>query len=313
MPKFSVVIPLYNKEEDIKRTVMSVLAQYFSDFEVVIIDDGSTDNSLAIVKKFNDPRISVISKKNEGVSIARNFGVENAKSEYIAFLDADDYWYPEHLENFLLSIKKFPNHSWFANAYEKKRTLNLTTPMESPIRKKGSNWRGEVENYFYYSLIDSLAWSSSVCFKKVFFNSLNGFNSSFTHGEDTDLWIRAALSTSLVFSNKITSTHNLVSKNRSIEININNRNQFNLDQFNQEEKKNIFLKKYLDLNRYSLAILYKIAGNKENFKIYSNAIDLLNLNKKQRFLLKQDKFILKLLLNIKSISENYGFRLSSFK
>ena len=99
MSKFSIIIPLYNKEKDIKKTLKSVLNQSFEDFEIIIINDGSTDNSEEIVKSIIDKRIFLYTKNNEGVSIARNYGVEKATSGFIAFLDADDYWHPNHLEN----------------------------------------------------------------------------------------------------------------------------------------------------------------------------------------------------------------------
>jgi len=89
---FSVVIPLYNKERSVKNTIESVLNQTFQDFEVIVVNDGSTDNSLEVVKSFNDERIRIINQKNSGVSSARNRGIKEAKYEWIAFLDADDLW-----------------------------------------------------------------------------------------------------------------------------------------------------------------------------------------------------------------------------
>src|SRR5574344_2444204 len=95
---FSVVIPLYNKATSITSTIQSVLAQSYAYFEIVIIDDGSTDNSVQNVKLIDDRRIRLISKQNGGVSSARNVGIQNAKYDDIAFLDADDYLEPTYLE-----------------------------------------------------------------------------------------------------------------------------------------------------------------------------------------------------------------------
>ena len=92
----SVVIPLYNKEEQIADTLQSIFAQTFQDFEIVIVDDGSTDNSVEEVEKFDDSRIRLIHQTNAGVSAARNRGIEEARGELIAFLDADDEWKPEY-------------------------------------------------------------------------------------------------------------------------------------------------------------------------------------------------------------------------
>lgn len=96
--KISVIIPLYNKEAQIYKTIMSVLGQTFPFFELIIIDDGSTDNSAAIVKSIHDYRIRYVFKENGGVSSARNWGVKMAKSEWVIFLDADDIFFPHCLE-----------------------------------------------------------------------------------------------------------------------------------------------------------------------------------------------------------------------
>ena len=165
------------------------------------------------------------------VSIARNFGAEKAISNYIVFLDADDYWHPNHLNNLFELINAFPNHLWFASAYEKKRNKQLTTKMDSPILEKGNHWIGEVDEFFRYCFKDSLVNSSSVCFKKDFFNSLNGFDAFTTHTEDIDLWIRAALKSPLVFSNKITARHNLDASNRSSIKQLQERNYIDFDKF----------------------------------------------------------------------------------
>uniref|UniRef100_A0A4W5LYG6 Glycosyltransferase 2-like domain-containing protein n=1 Tax=Hucho hucho TaxID=62062 RepID=A0A4W5LYG6_9TELE len=99
MSFFSVIIPLYNKECFIENTLKSVLSQTFTAFEVIIINDGSTDKSEEKALQFKDSRIRYYSKENGGVSTARNFGIDKAKSVYITFIDADDYWYPTFLES----------------------------------------------------------------------------------------------------------------------------------------------------------------------------------------------------------------------
>lgn len=102
----SVVIPLYNKEASIAQSLKSVLSQEYDDFEVVIVDDGSTDGSVGVVEAINDPRIRLIKQENGGPSKARNTGVKNAKGEWILFLDADDELEPGALEYFAKNINK---------------------------------------------------------------------------------------------------------------------------------------------------------------------------------------------------------------
>ena len=315
MAKLSVLIPLYNKEKDIKNTIESVLNQTFSDFELLVINDGSTDKSEQVVKEIDDARIKVFSKPNEGVALTRNYGVERAATNLIAFLDADDFWHSNHLENLYQLTTQFPKSCWFATAYEKKYNSHHTTTMSTPILKQGKDWAGIVNNYFKYSLIDTLAWTSAVGMKKDFFIKLGGFDASITHGagEDTDLWVRAALKSPLVFSNKVTATYNLQGSNRISKTATLKRNFMNFDKYNAEASKDPFLKSYLDLNRYSIAIKYKLAGDLKSFNKYVNQLDHSNLSSKQRFIIKQPTFVLKVLLQTKFFFEEFGMRLTSFK
>lgn len=109
----SVVIPLYNKEASIAQSLKSVLSQEYDDFEVVIVDDGSTDGSVGVVEAINNPRIRLIKQENGGPSKARNTGVKNAKGEWILFLDADDELEPDALEYFANLIRKFSDFKFF--------------------------------------------------------------------------------------------------------------------------------------------------------------------------------------------------------
>lgn len=313
MTKLSVVIPLYNKEKDISNTLKSLLSQTFEDFEVVIVNDGSTDNSEEIVKTFDDKRIRFFSKENEGVARTRNLGVEKAATNHIVFLDADDYWFPFHLENLHDLILKFPNEKWYATAYEKKHNKKLTTSMISPVMEK-ENWKGIVDDYFKNSLIDALAWTSAVCMKKDFFQELNGFDATITNGagEDTDLWLRAALKSPLVFSTKISARHNLDGSNRISLIPTKQRVFMDLDKYEDIAKENPYLKKYLDVNRFSFAIQHKLAKDNEAFENYVKNINPENLTLKQRFLLKQSRSALIGMKNFKFLMESLGTRLTAF-
>ena len=106
----SVVIPLYNKAHTIVNTLGSILGQTFDDFEVIIVNDGSTDNGVEVIQNYTqDSRIRIVEQKNQGVSVARNVGVKESKYNYISFLDGDDYWDEKYLENVFLAIKNYPN------------------------------------------------------------------------------------------------------------------------------------------------------------------------------------------------------------
>lgn len=145
MPFFSVVIPLYNKEDYIETTLKSVLNQTFADFEILVINDESTDDSVAKIIKINDQKIQLYSQKNQGVSVARNLGVEKSKGKLIAFLDADDYWFPNHLEELAKLYHNFPNCGMYCSRHKIKTTNNhFQIPIHHGIE---STYNGIIENY----------------------------------------------------------------------------------------------------------------------------------------------------------------------
>jgi glycosyltransferase involved in cell wall biosynthesis len=182
-PYFSVVIPLYNKECEIFDTVNSVLHQTFSNFEVIIVNDGSTDNSLGVIKKFTDKRIKIIEKNNAGVSSARNKGIFAAKGLYVALLDADDIWIPEYLSEMKILIEKFPECKIFGANYK---------ISSFPIKKSKDESVKHllVTNYFQIAKDIPFLTSSSVVINRECFENKMQFNECYTHGEDLDLWAR---------------------------------------------------------------------------------------------------------------------------
>ena len=120
MPFFSIIIPLYNKEKFIENTIQSVLGQSFEDFELIVVNDGSTDTSLELVNKLKDKRIKTYSISNAGVSKARNFGIQKATSKLIVFLDADDLWKNNHLQELYNLRKAHPHCGLYTMGYTKK-------------------------------------------------------------------------------------------------------------------------------------------------------------------------------------------------
>lgn len=117
IPQFSVVIPLYNKAHTIVSTMATVINQIYKNFEVIIVDDGSTDNGVQLIREhFKDPRIRIIHQENAGVSAARNRGIDEARGEWVAFLDGDDEWHPEYLSIMRCAIEKFPQAVMISSA-----------------------------------------------------------------------------------------------------------------------------------------------------------------------------------------------------
>ncbi|WP_188112021.1 glycosyltransferase family 2 protein [Aquimarina sp. RZ0] len=316
MPFFSVIIPLYNKECSVCKTLKSVLEQSYEDFEIVIINDGSTDNSEDIVLNFKDSRIKYFYRENSGVADARNLGIKKATGKFIAFLDADDYWYPNHLEVLFQLYLKFPEAGLYSTSYEKRYNSKSTFPANfRNIDAKGEDFL-IVDDFFDSNTIDQIVWTSACAIPIKIFDSIGLFDNTITHGagEDTDLWIRIALHFEVALATFITATYNLDATNRISNTNTLKRRFLDFNKFKKEEKINQSLKKYLDQNRYAISILYKIAGDYRTAKNYRTEINYKNLNTKQKILLWLPRT---LLISFKTIQNKLilmaGFKLSSFE
>ena len=199
----SIVIPLYNKEEHIQRTLLSVLNQSFQFFEIVVVDDGSSDNSLECVKQIEDERISIISQSNQGVSAARNRGIQEAKFNYIALLDADDEWDSGYLTEQVNLISKYPDCSVFACAYQFK---SYTGKVEQLKLNKVpfTTQTGILTNYFEVaSCSHPPLWTSAVVVEKQAILAVGGFPVGVKSGEDLLTWAKLAIQYKMAYSRKV--------------------------------------------------------------------------------------------------------------
>jgi len=311
MAFFSVIIPLYNKKIHIKETLNSVLKQTFRDFEIIIVNDGSTDGSYEVVKQFQDDRITVYTQKNSGASVARNFGVEKANCKYIALLDADDLWKPNHLQEHYKSIKNISEGALFCNAYQLKLSKNCTIDAIYNIEKK--NQAHIIDDYFEASIIHPIGWTSAICFNKNDFFDLGGFNPVYTSGQDLDILIRFGLKKTTVFNPTITCCYDKTVKESLSKENHQESKRMLFNSFKAEEKVNASLKKYLNLNRYSLAIQCKLANNKKTFKKLYPEIDKSLLNLKQVLLLKFPSSVLQIIKKIHLFLIDSQIYISSYK
>lgn len=308
MSYFSIVIPLYNKEKFIIHTLKSVLKQSFTDFEIIIINDGSTDKSEEKIFQIDDTRIRYYLKKNSGASSTRNFGIEKAKSKYIAFLDADDYWYPNYLQEMYNNINKFPDIKVFSVALEIEISKNVLQSDYS-IKKTADH---EIVNYFTASSKRTILSSSSSVFHESVFKEAGIFDTKLKSGEDTDLWIRIGLIYPILFSWKVLARYIL--DNKSLSKNYKTSlESIDFSKYATLEKSNSDLKKFLDLNRFSLAIKSKLLNENDSFSKFYRGIDSYNLSLKKRFLLLLPSILLKTLINLKTFLANLGLGKSVFK
>lgn len=189
----SVVIPLYNKEKQVKQTLRKVLEQTFSDYEIIIVNDGSTDSSAEIAREFEDHRIKVIDQENAGVSAARNRGIKEAKGNFIAFLDADDEWDKDYLAAQHQLTIDYPQCDVFATNYSfmdakgrKSPTILNEIAFNAPT--------GIFDNYFEVaSCSHPPLWTSAVMVRRSAINTIGGFPVGIKSGEDLLTWARLAV------------------------------------------------------------------------------------------------------------------------
>ena len=203
---FSVIIPLYNKAPYVRKAVESVVGQTYNDWELWVVDDGSTDGSGDVVKTFTDSRIHYCWQKNAGVGATRDNGVSLSTAPYVCFLDADDWWEPTFLEEMAGLIERHPDAGIYGTGYYivkngKKRV--------APIGVDEGFTEGEINYCQVYSRTLCMPLTSiTVCMPRWVFDAAGGFPKDIKLGEDFILWIHIALKRSVVFLNKSLSNYN---------------------------------------------------------------------------------------------------------
>jgi len=186
-------MPLYNKAGQVLETIASVIAQTLSGWELVVVDDGSTDDGPALVRALGDARIRVVSQANAGVSAARNRGIELARADLVAFLDADDLWLPGFLAGILALAADFPQAHWYATGYEIRpaQGSGFTARLRGPPADFS---RGILPDYFNVALAsDPPVWSSATAVRRDAMQALGGFPEGIGSGEDLLTWARLAV------------------------------------------------------------------------------------------------------------------------
>ena len=203
--KFSVVIPLYNKEHYIEATIRSVLNQTCTDYEVLVVDDGSGDNSLELARKYESDRVRVIAQENQGVSVARNTGIRNANGEYIAFLDADDEWRPEYLATIDLLTDAYPESAIFVTAYAVNMgngKVNYSARLEPEMGCLPSYWLTLAKGYDF-------VWTSATTIRRDTLLEAGCFKPGEKIGQDLDMWARVArINPKVAYSNRVCVNYN---------------------------------------------------------------------------------------------------------
>lgn len=205
-PKFSIIVPLYNKAPYVRKALDSIVSQTFRDWECIIIDDGSTDGSLEVVQevKSQEPRaksVRIIRQPNSGVAAARNNGVKASHGEYVCFLDADDWWEPEFLAEIDRLIMEYPDAGIYCTNYIYYKPGKTHVSLNVP-----TGYMNYPEVYLYDLTMP--VCSSATCLPKKVFTEIGGFPLGIKLGEDFLLWAKTALRYKVAFCEKPLAYYN---------------------------------------------------------------------------------------------------------
>jgi glycosyltransferase involved in cell wall biosynthesis len=311
MPRFSVVIPLYNKENYIFNTIESVLKQSFSDYELIVVNDCSTDSSLEIVRGIKDPRIKILEhQKNKGLSASRNTGIKAATSNYICFLDADDLWKPQFLEKIDFLICNYPEASLFATNYEVILKNDKRFHIDFDITNKASH--AQISNFFEINLKQTVYNQSGFCVERKVFEDIGYYDEGILYSEDVDFNIRANAEYRLAYFDEPLVAYTAVSENQITQTSIKGKTVPDYDLYERQFNNRPDIKKYLDYQRYIKAKLFKLSGDRKTYLKLKEKIDFRNLTAKQRLLIRLPRRILKLVTNAKLFLQRLGIEVNSY-
>ena len=210
MSQISVLIPLYNKASEVERTVRSVLAQSSLPHEIIIVDDGSTDRSLEVVRAIESPLIKIFTQPNAGVSAARNRAIREAQGEWVALLDADDRWHADYLAEQERMIECYPDCGAYATAF--KVDDGLREVVGDTPQSEG------VVDFFKESMHRYVMIPSATLLRRELVLELGGFPEGMRMGEDQYLWTKVARQVKVAFSPKPLVIYSRVAENRSVAI-----------------------------------------------------------------------------------------------
>ncbi len=212
-PLVSVVIPVFNGEKYIRCAIESVLEQDYQPIEIVVVDDGSSDATLDILGGFGN-RISIYRQPNKGSAAARNLGIRMAKGTYIAFLDADDYWFSGKISVQMRALQA----TGCTMAYTRFLFWNVSSDNSWPDPasvlsedQAGPNEKSRLEPRWVYAdlLLDCLVWTSTVLIQKEELNRIGGFNEDLRKGQDYDLWLRLSRTVQMACLGEVTALYRI--------------------------------------------------------------------------------------------------------
>lgn len=312
--RFSVIIPLYNKAPYVAKAIQSVLAQTFTDYELVIVDDGSKDESAKIAANTMEghPSCRLIKQENAGVSMARNNGVAVSQGAYLCFLDADDWWEPTFLEEMTKLIEEFPDAGIYGTNYTIVNETKHKTRV-APIGVEVGFEKGYINYCQVYAKSLAMPMTSiSVAIPRPIFDEMKGFPKGIKLGEDFLLWIRIVLKYKVVFLNKPLAYYNqdVDAANRGVgRLHKPEEHMlWNVGFLSDEEKTNLDYKQLMDdLRTYGLLPYYI---SKEYHEAAKRELDKVDWGKQPRKMQKQYRQPLAV-LRLRFVIKKFGSQVKS--
>ncbi len=252
---FSVIVPLYNKQNEIGDTIRSILAQSYPPLEIVVVDDGSTDGSADVVRSFDSPLIRLIPQPNAGECAARNRAIAEARGEYLALLDADDAWEPGYLEEIARLIETYPGCGLYSTAFNIVSREGIF-PSHSPKEE------GVVDDFFRRSLTCYVSIPSASTIPAFVFREVGDFPEGMRLGGDQYMWVKIARRYPVCFSPKRLLNYSVVASNRSAAIYTPEKTSYSFRDF-YDPQGNPYLNEYLARVELGKALTLSAKGGTE--------------------------------------------------
>ena len=307
--RFSIVIPVFNKEKYIKETILSVLNQTYDNYEIIIINDASTDNSLKIIEEvISDNAVIINNKNNLGLSASRNIGFEASSDKYIAFLDGDDVWDKNFLKEINELIINFPKESVFGTYYKENYNGKILYPKIN-IKEKLLGTKFVIKNFFEANLRRLIITQSCLVFKKNIFDTVGLYNPEITFAEDIDFYIRCFQNFNLAYSYQTYHTQRKMVHKSISNSKTDNLNYPLLDKYLGVSDE---LNRFINFYNYCFCRRKKNEGSKKSMIYYRNKIRFRWIGFLKTIVLFLPEFLYTTLLKFKRYLLKKGINISTY-
>ena len=307
--RFSIVIPVFNKEKYIKETILSVINQTHDNYEIIIINDASTDNSLKIIEEvISDKAVIINNKNNLGLSASRNIGFEASSDKYIAFLDGDDVWDKNFLKEINELIINFPKESIFGTYYKENYNGKILYPKIN-IKEKLLGTKFVIKNFFEANLRRLIITQSCLVFKKNIFDTVGLYNPEITFAEDIDFYIRCFQNFNLAYSYQ---TYHMQRKMVHKSISNSKTDNLNYPLLDKYLGVSDELNRFINFYNYCFCRRKKNEGSKKSMIYYRNKIRFRWIGFLKTIVLFLPEFLYTTLLKFKRYLLKKGINISTY-